>query len=169
MLPLIPTVTDLKSRLPLYGVIFLVGFVGWYAGHISTGPQLVEVATTRFIVKVEEKEVIKYVEVEKERTQHTEITKPDGTKIVTTIQTKEEKKESSKEESKSKTEVAEQSVVKEQQAKDKYYLGLSLDLQNTYSVIGGVRLGDLPLYATGQVAVHPFNKFGVGLGLSYHF
>ena len=168
MLQLYPTKLQLMQRWPVYLTFLGLGTACFIAGQSLSKPQVVEVITTRTINVIQEKEIIKYVEVEKERTQHTEITKPDGTRIVTTIQSKEETKESSKETEDTKVAVEEKTHTKEEK-KDKYYLGLSLDLQRTYSVIGGVRLGDLPLYLTGQVSVYPFDKLGVGLGLSYHF
>lgn len=162
---LIPTVEEVKSRLPIYigGAIAVAGLV--YA-TLSSTPKIETLQVTKFVQVVTEKEVVRYVEVEKKTNTHTEITKPDGTKIVTTRTTEEEVKDSTQEREATAVVATEQSIKKTETKIDRYHLGLNYNLDKEISATVGVRLGDLPLFLTSTITPVPFR---FGLGFSYYF
>jgi hypothetical protein len=165
MIKFAPTKDELKSRAPIYigGAIAVAGLV---YSTLSNTPKIETIQVTKFVQVVQEKEVIRYVEVEKKTNTHTEITKPDGTKIVTTRTTEEEVKDSTKEREDTKIVAKEESTKKTEPKQDRYHLGLNYNLDKEVSATVGVRLGNLPLFLTATVTPVPFN---LGLGLSYYF
>jgi hypothetical protein len=162
---LIPTVEEVKSRRPIYigGAIAVVGLV--YA-TLSSTPKIETIQVTKFVQVVTEKEVVRYVEVEKKTNTHTEITKPDGTKIVTTRTTEEEIKDSTQEREATTVVATEQYNKKTETRIDRYHLGLNYSLDREISTTVGVRLGNLPLFLTSTITPVPFR---LGLGLAYYF
>lgn len=162
---LVPTMDEVKSRMPIYlgSAIAVVGLV--YA-TLSSTPKIETIQVTKFVQVVTEKEVVRYVEVEKKTNTHTEITKPDGTKIVTTRTTEEEVKDSTQEREATTIVVTEQSTKKTETKIDRYHLGLNYNLDREISATVGVRLGNLPLFLTSTITPSPFR---LGLGLSYYF
>lgn len=162
---LIPTIEEVKSRLPIYigGAIAVAGLV--YA-TLSSTPKIETIQVTKFVQVVTEKEVVRYVEVEKKTNTHTEITKPDGTKIITTRTTEEEVKDSTQEREATTVVATEQSTKKTDTKIDRYHLGLNYNLDREISATVGVRLGNLPLFLTSTITPVPFR---FGLGLSYYF
>jgi hypothetical protein len=162
---LVPTAEEVKSRLPLYlgGAIAVAGLV--YATLNST-PKIETIQVTKFVQVIQEKEVIRYVEVEKKTNTHTEITKPDGTKIITTRTTEEEVKDSTKERETTAVVSTEQSTKKTEPKQDKYHLGLGYNTNKEFSATVGVRLGNLPLFLTTTFTPVPII---FGLGLSFYF
>jgi hypothetical protein len=162
---LVPTAEEVKSRLPLYlgGAIAVSGLV--YATLNST-PKIETIQVTKFVQVIQEKEVIRYVEVEKKTSTHTEITKPDGTKIITTRTTEEEVKDSTQEREATAVVSTEQSTKKTEPKQDKYHLGLGYNTNKEFSATVGVRLGNLPLFLTTTFTPVPII---FGLGLSFYF
>lgn len=162
---LMPTLDEVKSRIPLYlgGAIAVAGLV--YATLHST-PKIETIEVTKYVqVKVKE-EVIRYVEVEKKTNTHTEITKPDGTKIVTTRTTEEEVKDSTSAKKDTDVQIAEKATKKTETRLERYSLGLGYNTNKEFSATVGVRLGNLPLFLTTTVTPVPFV---FGLGLSFYF
>jgi len=165
MIKFMPTADEVKSRMPIYigGAIAVAGLV--YA-TLSSTPKIETIQVTKFVQVVQEKEVIRYVEVEKKTNTHTEITKPDGTKIVTTRTTEEEVKDSTQEREATTVVATEQTQKKTEPKQDKYHLGLGYNTNKEFSATVGVRLGNLPLFLTTMFTPVPII---FGLGLSFYF
>jgi len=79
MLQLFPDKKRLGQTLLPYGLAVLA--TGLLLSKGSTG-EVYTLEVTKYIKQVEVKEVVKYVEVERRDNRRVEITKPDGTRIV---------------------------------------------------------------------------------------
>jgi hypothetical protein len=109
------------------------------AGHVSV------MESTKYIKQIEVKEVVKYVEVNRTDNRRVEVTKPDGTRIVSTSNSTTDRREQVQARVETKTEVKEKETTKVN-AKPNYNLGITYDTAGSIGVSGGIRLGTLPLF-----------------------
>jgi hypothetical protein len=153
-LRLLPTSEEVKSKILPYGLAILsIGILLLKGG---TGPVSV-VESTKYIKQVEVKEVIKYVEVARKDDRRVEITKPDGTHIVSTHVSTTDRREQVQIKEEGTTETQEE-VRKSYASLHRYNLGLTYDVTGNVGVSAGIRLGDLPIFL--QVYTVPTKLYG---------
>jgi hypothetical protein len=156
-----PRKEEAMSKVLPYGLAILcTGLLLW-----STGSGRVSVIeTTRIVKQVEVKEVIKYVEVAKTDNRKVEITKPDGTRIVSVHERTMGRTESTKELSKVDTTIKEETRKEYNSAR--YNLGVFVDADKRLGFSAGIRLGNLPVSL--QLYTVPTNMYGaIGLQLEF--
>lgn len=152
----------IRLILPYCLAIAATGCLWFYnTGEVTTKESI------RVVKEVEIKEVIKYVEVQRKDTRRVEITKPDGTKIVSTHDTDIGRKESAVSVEKKAVAITEErKEVREVKSLHRYNLGITLDADKHIGVSAGVRLGDLPIFL--QAGFVPRTLYG-NVGLSIQF
>jgi hypothetical protein len=159
-LRLLPSSEEVKAKILPYGLAILcIGALLYKggAGHVSV------LESTKYIKQVEVKEVVKYVEVNRTDNRRVEVTKPDGTRIVSTSNSTTDRREQVQARVETKTEVKEEETRKVNEL-PKYNLGVTYDVAGHVGISAGIRLGDLPLFL--QVYTVPTELYGaIGLQL----
>ena len=138
---ILPTSKDIKRvGLPYLLAIGAV-VVLWLVVKPAT-PTLIE--TTRYVKQVEVKEVIKIVEVTRQENHRVEVTKPDGTHVVSTSTINTSASEQTHSTQTQTIEAKEE--VRKEYALHKYNLGIAVDTERDIHVSAGIRLGGLPVF-----------------------
>lgn len=160
---LLPTKEELISKAIPYSIALGCVCALWML-HSAPETRLVE--STKIVVQTQVKEVVKYVEVEKKSSHHVEITKPDGTRIVSTTTSELGRKEASSTVEKRETVQVDQKKEEVKAYVARYNLGASIDINKRVGIHGGIRLGDLPLFI--QLYAVP-SEMSAAIGIQIQF